>query len=217
MTLGNRIKNARSSLEMTQRQLAEILGISVQAISQWESGRTTPTGENLVRLGSVLGLDLRTPTGTGEFVKFREPYARRNTIVPLLSRVAAGNWSEAIANDTSSLEDLVSFQIYWTPKGAAFALEIAGESMLPEFGDGDLVIVDTGVDPLPGDYVVAAIEGEAEATFKKYRPRGSDDKGDPVIELAPLNPDYPTLTISARNPGHVVGTMMEHRRFRKRR
>jgi SOS-response transcriptional repressor LexA len=131
--------------------------------------------------------------------------------------VAAGNWTEAIANEATAWGDLVAFQIYWTPKGVAFALEITGESMLPEFGDGDVVFVDTGVEPLPGDFVVAAIEGQAEATFKKYRPRGSDDNGEPIIELAPLNPDYPTLTLSARNPGHVVGTMMEHRRFRKRK
>jgi SOS-response transcriptional repressor LexA len=216
MTIGQRIRSARGSLGMTQKQLAEILGISVQAISQWESDKTVPTGDKLVRLGSVLGLDLRTPTGTGEPVEFRGPYFRRSTIVPLLSRVAAGNWSEAIIDGTA-LEEAVSFQIYWTPKGAAFALEIKGGSMLPEFDEGDLVFVDTGVEPIPGDYVVAAVEGESEATFKKYRPRGNDDNGQPVIELAPLNPDYPTLTISSRNPGRVVGTMMEHRRFRKRK
>jgi SOS-response transcriptional repressor LexA len=161
-------------------------------------------------------MDLRTPAG-GEHLSFQEPYGRRYLIAPLLSRVAAGNWSEAIANDTTAWDDLVAFHIYWTPKGAAFALEITGESMTPEFGEGDLVFIDTGVEPLPGDYVVAAIQGQAEATFKKYRPRGKDENDEPIIELAPLNSDYPTLTLSAKNPGHVVGTMIEHRRFRKRK
>lgn len=208
MTIGSRIRNARSTMQMTQKDLAEILGISVQAVSQWEGDKTMPTGDHLVRLGSVLGIDLVPGRGTGNPVRAEDAHLR----VPLLSRVAAGNWSEAMTS-----EGMPSYEVHWLPKGTAFALEIHGGSMLPEFDDGDLVFVDTGIDPLPGDYVVAALNGQAEATFKKYRPRGDDENGDPIIELAPLNPDYPTLVISARNPGQIVGTMMEHRRFRRRR
>lgn len=208
MTLGNRIRNARLGLEMTQKQLAEILGISVQAISQWESDKTTPTGDNLVRLGTVLGIALVPGHGADRPARKEDLHLR----VPLVSRVAAGNWSEALVE-----EDLPRYEVHWQPKGIAFAVEIHGGSMWPEFDDGDLVFVDTGIEPLPGDYVVAAVNGQADATFKKYRPRGNDENGDPVIELAPLNVDYPTLVISSKNPGKIVGTMVEHRRFRKRK
>ncbi len=37
----------------------------------------------------------------------------------------------------------------------------------------------------------------------------------PVIELVPLNEDWPTLTISTDNPGHIIGTLVEHRRYRR--
>ena len=98
----------------------------------------------------------------------------------------------------------------------AFALEIIGESMLDEFHPGDIVIIDPSVKPLPGDYVVARMEDDGSATFKKYRSRGRDAEGHEVFELVPLNPDYPTITVNAANPGSIIGTMMEHRRRRRR-
>ena len=42
MSIGKNIKKARQEADMTQEQLAELLNISVSAISQWESDKTTP-------------------------------------------------------------------------------------------------------------------------------------------------------------------------------
>lgn len=99
--------------------------------------------------------------------------------------------------------------------GEPFALEIESESMLPDFKEGDIIIIDSALEPRPGDFVVAKLDREEKATFKKYRPRGEDADGYPVVELAPLNPDYPTLTMNVSNPGRVVGVMIEHRRLRR--
>ena len=52
--------------------------------------------------------------------------------------------------------------------------------------------------------------------FKKYRPRGHDSNGHEIFELVPLNQDWPTITVNADNPGQIVGTVMEHRRRRRR-
>ena len=42
MSIGKNIKKARQEADMTQEQLAELLNISVSAVSQWESDKTTP-------------------------------------------------------------------------------------------------------------------------------------------------------------------------------
>ncbi len=42
MSIGKNIKKARQEADMTQEQLAELLSISVSAVSQWESDKTTP-------------------------------------------------------------------------------------------------------------------------------------------------------------------------------
>lgn len=74
----------------------------------------------------------------------------------------------------------------------AFGLDIDGLSMMPMFQPGDRLIVDPDLSPNPGDFVIAR-NGSDQATFKKYRPRGIDARGEMIFELVPLNDDYPTL------------------------
>lgn len=38
LTLGNQIKELRKQKNMTQEQLAEALGLTVQSVSKWETG-----------------------------------------------------------------------------------------------------------------------------------------------------------------------------------
>ena len=88
--------------------------------------------------------------------------------------------------------------------------------MLEEFYPGDIVVLDPELPPQPGDFVVAKLDKDDKVIFRKYRPRGLDSKGKPVIELAPFNDDYPTLVMDQRNPGRVIATLVEHRKYRRR-
>lgn len=54
--VGNFIMNKRKSLGLTQRQLAERLNVSFQAISKWENGATYPNIEILSDLATVLNV-----------------------------------------------------------------------------------------------------------------------------------------------------------------
>lgn len=53
MTLGEKIAKQRKELNYTQEQLAEILGVSRQSISKWESDIAYPETEKLVKLGKL--------------------------------------------------------------------------------------------------------------------------------------------------------------------
>jgi len=134
--------------------------------------------------------------------------------IPLISYVQAGLMCEAI--DPYSVGDAADFLLSDLDLGAnAFALEIRGESMLPDFKEGDRIVIDPSVEPLPGDFVVAK-NGHEEATFKKYRPTGRlDSNGNLIFDLIPLNLDYAPMH-SDVVPLRIVGTMIEHRRYRKK-
>lgn len=58
MTLGNKISKKRKENNYTQEQLAEILGVSRQAISKWESDITYPETEKLIRLSELFHCSL---------------------------------------------------------------------------------------------------------------------------------------------------------------
>lgn len=134
--------------------------------------------------------------------------------IPVISAIQAGMWAEIVDSyQPGDASDWLLTDIDLSD--SAFALDIRGNSMEPEFKDGDRVIIDPEVTPQPGDFV-AAKNGEQEATFKKYRPRGMDAQGNIIFELVPLNDDYPTLRSDVQHI-RIVGTMVEHRKYRRAR
>ena len=56
MSIGNTIKKLRRERDITQEQLAEYIGISSQAISQWETDKTAPDISQLPVLAHIFGV-----------------------------------------------------------------------------------------------------------------------------------------------------------------
>lgn len=85
MTIGEAIKTARKAVPMTQKELAEKLGVSAVNISQLENGARTPKIETLQNIAKALGvstLDLLGPyegpelpgLGDGDKLAEMEPF-----------------------------------------------------------------------------------------------------------------------------------------------
>ena len=55
------IKQHRKKLGLTQKALAAKLGVSVPSIVNWESGKMTPRGKNLVKIEKYLGTKAPAP------------------------------------------------------------------------------------------------------------------------------------------------------------
>lgn len=53
MTLGEKITKQRKELNYTQEQLSNILGVSRQSISKWESDIAYPETDKLIELGKL--------------------------------------------------------------------------------------------------------------------------------------------------------------------
>lgn len=217
-TLGQRLTHARERAGMKQKEVAEHFGISSQAISQWEADRTRPDSQRLAGLARLFAVRLEWLIAGSGPVTPGAPGPRASgeggTLVPVIDRVQAGDWTEVYDPfSAGGGEDYLLTDREVSPQ--TFALVIEGDSMAPEFQPGDKVIIDPAVRPRPGEFVVAKRDQDQEATFKKYRLRGHDEEGREIVELVPLNPDWPTLVIDTENPGHIVGTMVEHRRYRR--
>lgn len=52
-TLGETLRDKRIERGMTQELVAELLGVSRQAVSKWESGKTDPSTANLLALAEL--------------------------------------------------------------------------------------------------------------------------------------------------------------------
>ena len=55
MALGERIRACRQSAGMSQEKVAELTGVSRQAVTKWEANQSAPNTENLFKLAEIFG------------------------------------------------------------------------------------------------------------------------------------------------------------------
>ena len=205
-----------------RRALSRVTGATYETVRQWfEKDLDNITKDYLVEISRAYNCSMDwLISGEGSMDKGAkidngrgvEHNSRR---VPVLSYIQAGDPKPAVDSYMAGagMSDIaVDSEIEQDLSLQAFGLVVSGNSMAPEFRDGDIVVVDPDEKPQPGDVVVAVLDHDRESTIKKYRSRGNDASGHHVFELAPLNEDYHTIIVSSENPGHIVGTVVEHRR-----
>ena len=213
--MNERLAELRATAKLTQNAVAKAVGVSRAAVTQWENGLTKPKGEYIHALAKLYGCTTGyilhgEDSGVGNVIP--APIGLRH--IPIISYVQAGCWTESC--DCRAMDGSIETINTDLDLGSmAFALSVRGDSMAPEIQEGDVVVIDPDVDPLPGD-IVAAKNGNHEATLKQFRPRGTNEQGQEYFELVPLNPVYPTMR-SDHHHVTIIGTMMEHRRYRRRK
>ena len=123
-------------------------------------------------------------------------------LVPLISWVQAGDWQFAAdpfqPSDADEWLDTTA-----TRSEHAFALSVRGDSMEPEFTEGDIIIVDPEREPVSASYIVA--KNGAEATFKQFVMDGQS------VFLKPLNSRYPIRDMTGIE-FRIVGVVVEKRK-----
>lgn len=89
----------------------------------------------------------------------------------------------------------------------AFAWALLDQSMTPEFFSGDLLLFESKELAQPGCFVLAEYDGKI--LFRKYTEQAIDNKI--IINLKPLNPDYPTISNLTKEI-EILGVLKELRR-----
>lgn len=180
-------------------KVVEITGRQRSQVSDCAAGRRT-IGEKLARkLESELGLEpgcLDLPDVGGSGIEVTTAGQHR---VPLLPWEFVNN-----PNGANPLEILLT-NMNLSP--GSFAAKIIDQSMSPMFNVGDHIIVDPGIAPSPGDFVIAS--SPDGAVFRRYRLVSKDR-----FLLVPLNEDFPVLEGS--DEVVIIGVMVEHRIYRQR-
>lgn len=58
MDFGKKLSELRRQNGISQEKLAEMVGVSRQAVTKWENGKSNPDTENLIRLAEIFGISL---------------------------------------------------------------------------------------------------------------------------------------------------------------
>lgn len=61
------LKARRDALQVTQATLADLSGVSLRALKQFESGKGNPTLETLTKLADTLGMEVNLQVKTLKF------------------------------------------------------------------------------------------------------------------------------------------------------
>ncbi|MFW1635493.1 LexA family protein [Acinetobacter oleivorans] len=229
-TVARRRKNLRKAIDAliesgkfkSDVAFCEHYDLSTSHISQMINGHGS-FGERAARnLEKKVGwpngyLDLETNDNQTINVPGGNVVPSRNDLrtIPLLDYVQAGLFHDVGYDGINPIgESYTTYQGY-KPE-CVFSLKVEGNSMSPEFKDGDEIVVDASLEAKPGSLVIAqeVQHGIARTTFKKYRVIGVNEFGVDIVELVPLNPDFPTLN-SNQIEISIIGVVVAHNRLFK--
>jgi SOS-response transcriptional repressor LexA len=199
------IREARAHKGWTQTALGDAIGRSKANIGHWETGKHSPSIEQVAQISMLTGYPLPEMGAAGSSnAGNTEPGPDLRGKVPLISWVRAGEWCEA--QDPLAPGDAERWMDCPVGHSAStFALRVRGDSMTAPHGnsrtypEGCIIFVDPErKSPVNGDRIVACLEGSHEVTFKVYK------NEDGRQWLQPLNPSHEPI----REPFKVLGTVL---------
>ena len=193
------LRSLRKQQGLTQKEVADKLGIHCTTYTKYETGASEPSFEMLNKLADLY--DISTDYLLGRSNKFG---TKSGKLIPVLGEVAAGIPIEAITD----IVDYEEIDAAMAKSGEFFGLRIKGDSMEPRMREGDVVIVRQQDSAETGDTVVVLVNGNSATVKKiKYGPDG--------ITLLPTNPAHDPLFYSAAEveqlPVRVIGRVVELR------
>ena len=187
------LRAIRQERHMTQQQVANHLGITRQALSNYENGTREPEYDLLCRLAELL----RCPVG--RLLGFSGAYESAGARIPILGTVMGG-FNRLADQEFEGYEvaDVASPDEY-------FFLRVTGDSMAPQIQAGDLALVHSQETLQSGEIGVVLLEDD-EATIKRVVFSGRS------VILQPFNNAYTPIARrgdECRILGKVIRTIRE--------
>lgn len=206
----NIIKTIRKKHNLSQSELASLLNVHQTAVSQWENERTKPDINIAKAISRKFNISLDVILGNT--IPNATPFLYNTSgciKIPVYGSIPAGIPMEAI-------EDILGYEdapAEWSQGGKSFfALKIKGNSMEPEYRDGDIIIFLVQPDCENNEDCAVAINGN-DWTFKRV------EKLDGGVLIKPLNPEYETKFFTYEQcknlPVEVKGVFRELRRSKR--
>ncbi len=186
MTLGEKIRELRIANGLTQEELAAKLKTTKQAIWKYENDVVTNLPLNRIE-GLAAALNARPAYLMG----WEESLPEEDETVQIhfIGDVAAGY--NHLAVDEYETMEVPKAWLRGRPISNFFAMRVSGNSMYPEFKNGDEVLcIVTNEMGGSGKIGVIIYNGE-EATLKRLVYKQGED----WLDLVPINPEYMTKRI----------------------
>lgn len=218
-TLGSRIRQKRKELKLSQMQLAQRMSNCTHAsISQWEKDLSKPNAENVYELSVALNCDiywlLKGVSVHNNVAPAPVDLMTSGKLIPVLHAEKVIQCHRDASFHSSNEDE--SIMIDSPTAEYCFAYRVTDDSMKPLFFEDDLVVFDTSLKPEPGEFVLARVDCCTGLVFRKFSIESIAGTGECVFKLTPVADEYPLIS-SQQHEIEIIGVMVEHRIYRKKR
>ena len=220
MNQPEKLKARRKELKMTQKDIADQLGISYQAYSAWERGVKEPSKEKVKQLEKIL----KVPKGYFTEIEIVRLYNTlsnkgKNQVVDYARDLVQKEKTQQVISVSEKLYEYHVYEKMSAGIGASvyddqnydtvyfneelahdFASWVSGDSMEPKYHNGSVALIrETGFDY---DGAVYAVVCNNQTYIKRvYR----EEEG---LRLVSINPRYDDILISYDEDPRVVGIIV---------
>ncbi|MEE1005946.1 MAG: XRE family transcriptional regulator [Acutalibacteraceae bacterium] len=195
----NRFSELLEQSNENTHSLAKKLGLSPATISRYANGIMAPKLPTLYAMADIFdvnpiwlfGFDVPRAKQS-DYINLPPPNITEDyTTFPVEVEIAAGYEHIALEDWEGDTVDISDDYLRGHNKSDFFVLRVKGESMYPEYQDGDKVLVlKQSVVNYSGQVGVAVYDGEL-ATLKKIE----YTEGESWVRLVPINPAFPPKLI----------------------
>ena len=215
-----KLKAGRKELKLTQKEIAEELGISFQAYSAWERGIKEPSKEKVTQLEKILKVAKGYFTQI-EIVRLYNSLSKqgKDKVVLYARNLAQEEQTQKVATMPERLYEYRVYERMSAGIGASvyddqnfdtvyfneelahdFASWVSGDSMEPKYQNGSVALIrETGFDY---DGAVYAVVCNNQTYIKRvYR----EEDG---LRLVSINPKYKDIFISYEEDPRIVGIIV---------
>ena len=215
-----KLKARRKGLKLTQKEIAEQLGISFQAYSAWERGIKEPSQEKVAQLENILKVAKGYFTQI-EIVRLYNSLSKqgKEKVVLYARNLAQEEQAQKVATMPERLYEYRVYERMSAGIGASvyddrnfdtvyfneelahdFASWVSGDSMEPKYQNGSVALIrETGFDY---DGAVYAVVCNNQTYIKRvYR----EENG---LRLVSINPTYQDIFISYEEDPRIVGIIV---------
>lgn len=226
--IANNIRKYLKQSTMTQKQLAELIGIKPSTLSDYLNLRSNPSHGVIQKIADVFGIvksdidttykedndittvyNQLTPPRQYNVLDFANKQLEeqnnevsendRNIItIKRMHAAAAGVVGEELFDDL--IEEDVEFYEDEVPKGADFCILVNGDSMEPMIKEGTYAFIKRETNIKDGTIALVVLDGTSFIKRVDIHPE--------YLKLISLNPKYEDITVSSFNDLKVVGKIV---------
>ena len=193
----DKLKSLRKTKGITQEQLANVLGVTQQAVGRYEKGLNMPDNNILLKIADYFHVSLDSLQGRN--IGLYEINERKHIPVIGSVRCGAGGLAYELIDEYISIDDT-----YRADEMRGF--RAVGDSMEAEIHEGDICLVHLQEEVPDGAIAVVVIDGE-EGTMKRVHHTAG------AVVLQSINPNYPPRVFTGADVSrvHIVGRVVEVR------